>query len=70
MLIKFKKGNANNLIYNVCYGKSYKLIDLFNIITKIIKKQKINIELNLIGWPKNTMLIEKRSFKASIKNKV
>lgn len=68
LLIKFKNGNANNLIYNVCYGKSYKLIDLFKIITKIIKKQKkINIQLNLIRWPKNTMLIEKRSFKASIK---
>ncbi len=68
LLIKFKNTTANNLIYNVCYGKSYKLINVFKIIKKIIKKQKkININFDLAGWPKNSMLIEKRNFKASIK---
>jgi UDP-glucose 4-epimerase len=68
LLIKLKKSNANNLIYNLCNGKSYTLIYLFKTIIKNIKKQKkIQTNLNMIKWPKNSMLIEKRSFKTSIK---
>lgn len=67
LFIKLKKSNANNQIYNLCNGKSYTLIYLFKNIIKIIKEQKkIQVSLCMIKWPKNSMLIEKRSFKTSI----
>tara|TARA_B100001059_G_scaffold56775_1_gene51830 strand:+ start:10128 stop:11042 length:915 start_codon:yes stop_codon:yes gene_type:complete len=68
LLIKLKKRDANNQIYNLCNGKSYTLIYLFKNIIKIIKEQKkIQVKLYMTKWPKNSMQIEKRSFKTSIK---
>ena len=68
LLLKIKRGKANNIVYNLCYGKSYKLIYLFKTIINLLKKQKkIQTNLYMIKWPKNSMLIEKRNFKTSIK---
>jgi len=66
LIISSKKiATLNGHFYNLCYGKSYKIVDVLKLIQKKVKKIGINIDIKNKKFPKNIHDIEKRSFHGS-----